>query len=84
MGDEAPAILSAVRPVFPISLGKKPNEINRGPRAPNTYRGGIVGPAYVIRRAVINARDWEEVVSADGVVSYVSRITAPALREGNT
>ena len=42
---------------------------------------GIVGPAYVIRAAVINARDWQEVVSSSGVVSYVSRIGKRALRE---
>jgi hypothetical protein len=35
---------------------------------------GIVGPKCAIRAAVINARDWEEVVSPDGVRSYVSRI----------
>jgi hypothetical protein len=43
---------------------------------------GIVGPSYVIRAAVINSRDWEEVASPDGVVSYVSRIGRRALREG--
>jgi hypothetical protein len=36
----------------------------------------------VIRAAVINSRDWEEVASPDGVVSYVSRIGRRALREG--
>jgi hypothetical protein len=84
MNDEAPAILNAVRPVSPISLGKKPNEISGGPKAQDTYRGGICGPKSAIRAEVINARDWEEVVSPDGVVSYVSRIRAAALREGNT
>jgi hypothetical protein len=43
-------------------------------------RGGIRGPDYVIR-SVTNARDWEEVVSSDGVVSFVSRIGQRALRE---
>jgi hypothetical protein len=47
----------------------------------NVYRGGIVGPRSVIQAAVINAHDWEEVVSPDGVVSYVSRIGKRALQE---
>jgi HNH endonuclease len=52
------------------------------PRAwtPASASRGIVGPAYVIRAAVINARVWEEVVSSDGVVSYVSRIGQRALQ----
>ena len=41
---------------------------------------GIVGPRCAIQAEVINARDWEEVVSPDGVVSYVSRIGKRALR----
>lgn len=41
---------------------------------------GIVGPKCAIKGAVINVRDWEEVVISDGVRSYVSRITKPALR----
>jgi hypothetical protein len=40
---------------------------------------GIVGPACAIRAEVINARDWEEVVSSDGVVSHVSRLGKRAL-----
>lgn len=40
---------------------------------------GIVGPKCTIQAEVINARDWEEVVSSDGVVSYVSRIGKRAL-----
>jgi hypothetical protein len=40
---------------------------------------GIVGPKCAIRAEVINARDWEEVLSSNGVVSYVSRIGKRAL-----
>jgi hypothetical protein len=49
-------------------------------KPPSTiYRGGIVAPRRVIE-AVIGSRDWQEVVSAGGVVSYVSRISKPALQ----
>jgi hypothetical protein len=41
---------------------------------------GIVGPKCAIQAEVINARDWEEVVSSGGVVSYVSRIGKRALQ----
>jgi hypothetical protein len=41
---------------------------------------GIVGPKCAIEAEVINARDWEKVVSPDGVVSYVSRIGKRALQ----
>jgi hypothetical protein len=43
---------------------------------------GIVGPKCAIRAAVSNARDWEEVASSGGVVSYVSRIGKRALQAG--
>jgi hypothetical protein len=42
------------------------------------YRGGIVGPSCAIQAAVINTRDWEE------VVSYVSRIAKRALQDEGT
>jgi hypothetical protein len=45
-----------------------------------TSGSGIVGPKCVIRAEVINARDWEEVVSSGGVVSYASRIGKRALQ----
>jgi hypothetical protein len=48
------------------------------------YRGGIVGPSCAIQAAVINTRDWEEVVSSGGVVSYVSRIAKRALQDEGT
>jgi hypothetical protein len=41
---------------------------------------GIVGPSCAIEAEIIKARRWEEVVSSDGVVSYVSRIGKRALR----
>ena len=43
---------------------------------------GIIGPRLVIRAEIISGRMWEEVVSASGVKSYVSRLTTRALREG--
>jgi hypothetical protein len=47
-----------------------------------TYRGGIVGPRYVIQAAVTDSRKWTEVISSDGVTSYVSQIGKRALVEG--
>lgn len=41
---------------------------------------GIVGPRCAIEAEIINARDWEQTVSSDGVVGYVSRIGKRALR----
>ena len=41
---------------------------------------GIIGPASVIRIELIDDRQWDEVVSKGGVISYVSRITKSALR----
>jgi hypothetical protein len=56
------------------------SEINDLANPKNTASGrGIVGPKCAIQAEVINARDWEEVVSSDGVVSYVSRIGKRAL-----
>jgi hypothetical protein len=46
------------------------------------YRGGIVGPKRVVQAAVIDAREWHEVISPDDVKTYVSRITPRALRDG--
>ena len=45
---------------------------------------GIIGPKRVIDAEVIAGREWEEIVSSGGVVSYVSRLAMPALREGST
>ena len=66
--------------VFPISLQAKSMTYKPA------YAGlsdGIVGPGNVIRAAVIDGRNWEEVVSTGGVKSYVSRLTRRALIEGN-
>jgi hypothetical protein len=41
---------------------------------------GFVGPKCAIEAEVINARDWEKVVSPGGVLSYVSRIGKRALQ----
>ena len=44
------------------------------------YRGsGIIGPASVIQVELIDGRQWDEVVSEGGVVSYVGRIAKRAL-----
>ena len=81
-GDKAQPILNAVRPISSISLGGKPNEINGASASQNrVYRGGICGPKSAIRAEVISARDWQEIISDSGVVSYVSRLTKPALRD---
>ena len=48
------------------------------------YRGsGIIGPASVIQVELVDGRQWEEVVSKSGVVSYVSRIAKRAPAVGN-
>ena len=39
----------------------------------------IVGPRSVIHAEIIAGREWQEVVSADGVKSYVSRLGKRAL-----
>jgi hypothetical protein len=84
------AVSRANRPKSPIEnieeFGPFRNKIGRtddktAPEAPR-YRGGIVGPKCAVQAAVINARDWEEVVSSGGVVSYVSRIGKRALQAG--
>jgi hypothetical protein len=78
-------------PVGPMYLGgvtaPEISQQNQGSLPPkitteDPYRGGIAGPGYAIRAEVIHARNWQEVVSSGGVVSYVSRLTARVLREG--
>jgi hypothetical protein len=84
------AVSRAKRPKSPIENIEEfgPFRNTNGPTDDKTgkdtgrYRGGIMGPKCAIQ-AVINARDWEEVVSSGGVRSYVSRITKPALREAS-
>jgi hypothetical protein len=71
-GDTAPEITQRKQGALPTKSTTERRVFNQK---------GIAGPAYVIRGAVINARQWEEVVSSDGVVSYVSRIGQRALRE---
>ena len=41
---------------------------------------GIIGPASVIQAELIDGRQWDEVVSKGGVVSYLSRVAKRALR----
>jgi hypothetical protein len=61
------------------------NNVLQWPQTPSSpcRTDGIVGPRKVIRAEVINGRDWEEIVSSDGVRSYVSRLTIRALRDGS-
>jgi hypothetical protein len=54
----------------------------QSPQDTRRYRGGIVGPRSAIQGAVINAREWTEVGSPDGVKSYVSQLGKRALVEG--
>jgi hypothetical protein len=63
---------------------KKSNE-NNIPQWPKTrssvrFRDGIVGPRSVIDAVVIASREWQKVVSSDGVVSYVSHLAQRALK----
>ena len=43
------------------------------------YRGGIKGPRAVIKAEVIDSREWTEVISSDGVKTYVSQLRKRAL-----
>jgi hypothetical protein len=43
---------------------------------------GIKGPAAVIQAEIIDSREWTEVVSSDGVKSYVSQLRKRALVDG--
>lgn len=45
------------------------------------YRGGIVGPRAVIKAEVIDSREWQEVISTDGVNTYVAQLRKRALVE---
>jgi len=62
------------------------NNILQWPKSRPTicFRNGIVGPRKVIDVEVIAGREWEEVVSSDGVKSYVSRLTRRALIDRGT
>jgi len=42
----------------------------------------IVGPQQVIEAEIIAGRNWDEVVSSDGVRCYVRRLSQRALRDG--
>src|SRR5262249_45416724 len=43
---------------------------------------GVIGPRRVIETEVIAGRSWDEVISADEITCYVSRLTQRALRDG--
>jgi len=47
-----------------------------------SYRRGIQGPKAAFRTEVVHGRDWKEVISSAGVVTYVSRVTRRALVDG--
>lgn len=48
-------------------------------RSSTCFRDGIVGPRRVTDVEVVAGREWQEVVSSDGVVCYVSRLAQRAL-----
>ena len=62
---------------------KKDNENNilQWPksRSSTCFKDGIVGPRRVVDVEVTAGRDWQEVVSSNGVKSYVSRLVQRAL-----
>lgn len=52
----------------------------KGAKFTKTQRSdGIIGPRRVIDAVVVAGREWREVVSSDGVVSYVSQLAKRAL-----
>jgi hypothetical protein len=70
----APAALISDNPT------KKPNDFNWEKTAKTRWSGGIIGPRSVIHAELIAGREWQEVVSAGGVKSFVSRLAKPALK----
>jgi endogenous inhibitor of DNA gyrase (YacG/DUF329 family) len=65
---------------------QQPKTGSSSPRRGGPPRGisssGIVGPRHVIQVEIIDAREWEEITSSDGVTSYVSYIGKRALIDG--
>jgi hypothetical protein len=53
----------------------------QSPQDTRQYRGGIVGLPTAIQAEIINSREWTEVISSDGVKSYVSQLGKRALVE---
>jgi hypothetical protein len=56
------------------------------PEKANDFRRlakGVFGPARVMAAEIFAGREWREVVSHDGVRSYVSILRQPALRNGS-
>src|SRR5262245_46705757 len=60
--------------VLPTKALKSSREINALQIAKPRSSVRIIGPRTVIEAELIAGRDWQEVVSSAGVVSYVSRI----------
>src|SRR5262245_27394366 len=63
---------------------KSSRQINELQWAKTRSSTRIIGPSDVVHAEVFAGRDWEEVVSNSGVVSYVSRIAKRALVGGGT
>src|SRR5262245_34079190 len=63
-----------------ISGQKKTKDFNARKTA---VARGVVSPRSVIQAEIIDSRDWTKVISSSGVVSYVSRVPKPALRNSS-
>jgi hypothetical protein len=61
---------------------KSSHDFNELKRAKTRSSSSIIGPQKVIQAEIIAGREWQEVISANGVTSYVGRITGRALIEG--
>jgi hypothetical protein len=73
------ADLNAPATILRYALRQKPNDFNGAKSAKTGWSDGIVGPRKVIDVEVIAGREWQEIVSSDGVVCYVSRLAQRAL-----
>ena len=71
--------LNAPATILRYEPRQKLNNFNGAKFVKRGWSDGIIGPCRVIEAAVIAGREWEEVVSSDGVKSYVSRLTRRAL-----
>jgi hypothetical protein len=66
----------------PADPHKSSREINALQVTKTVSTDGIIGPRKVIDAELVAGRNWEQVVSASGVVSYVSSLGRRALVEG--
>lgn len=71
--------LNAPAAILRYEPRQKSNDFNGAKTPKPGWSDGIIGPRRVVDREAIAGRDWHEVVSAHGVVSYVSQIAKRAL-----